>query len=139
MHKQELFIPRKLATQLLHLAQQSPDQEICGLVGGKSNTAHHCYPVSNVAETPDRRFLLDPQQQITAMKTIRDRDEELWAVYHSHPNAPAFPSSVDLQQLSYPESLLLIISLNTKGVLEMRGFQFQQGQLEEVTLNMIEM
>jgi proteasome lid subunit RPN8/RPN11 len=135
MHEpKEIHIPRKLAQQLLHLAQISPDAEICGLVGGKNGVPLTCYPVVNIAESPERRFLLDPKQQIAAMAAMRDQGEQLFAIYHSHPTAPAFPSWLDLEQAAYPEALYLIISLNTKGILEMRGFKIAAQNATEVAL-----
>lgn len=139
MHEQkEIHIPRRLAQQLLHLAQISPDCEICGLIGGKDGVPMTCYPIVNVAEHPAQRFLLDPKQQIAAMRAMRDQGEELFAIYHSHPSAPAFPSITDLEQAAYPEALYLIISLNTKGILEMRGFRIAAQKAIEIILTMSE-
>jgi [CysO sulfur-carrier protein]-S-L-cysteine hydrolase len=134
----EIQIPRKLTNQLLHLAQLSPELEICGLVGGKNAIPHTCYPIENTAEQPQQRFLLDAKQQIAAMADMRNQGEELFAIYHSHPKTPAEPSVYDLEAAAYPDALYLIISLNTKGVLEMRGFKIHEQKAHEVTLAMIE-
>lgn len=130
----EIHIPRKLAQQLLHLAQISPAAEVCGLVGGPNGEPLSCYPIKNVAEYPEQRFLLDAKQQIDAMALMRERGEELFAIYHSHPSAPALPSATDLEQAAYPDALYLIISLNTKGILEMRGFHIAERKASEVPL-----
>ena len=126
MNSPDIQIPRKLTNQLLHLAQLSPDLEVCGLIGGKNGLPTHCYPVKNTAENPQQRFLLDAGEQISAMAKMRELGEELFAIYHSHPAAPAQPSTTDLEMSAYPEALYLIISLNTKGILEMRGFKINQ-------------
>lgn len=136
MPQQDIQIPRKLANQLLHLAQISPNQEICGLIASKNGAACHCYPITNAAKQPQQQFLLDVSEQITAMSTMRTRNEELFAIYHSHPTAPALPSCYDLAQATYPDALYLIISLNTKGILEMRGFKINQQSALEVPLIM---
>lgn len=134
----EYTIPRKLTNQLLHLAQLSPDAEICGLIGGKNGLPVSCYPVANVADNTKQRFLLDAKQQIAAMAEMRARNENLFAIYHSHPAAPAEPSSLDLQEAAYSDALYLIISLNTKGVLEIRGFKINRNKADEVTLTLLE-
>jgi proteasome lid subunit RPN8/RPN11 len=67
---------------------------------------------------------------------MRERGEELFGIYHSHPKTPPLPSKSDLAQAAYPEALYLIISLNTKGVLEMRGFRLQGNRYEEVELQL---
>ena len=138
MNLSEIQIPRKLTNQLLHLAQNSPNTEICGLIGSKNGKPKSCYPVANIAEQPQNRFLLDPKQQISVMKTMREIGEDLFAVFHSHPSAPAEPSSLDLEQAAYDEALYLIISLNTKGVLEMRGFRIDRKKANEIVLTLSE-
>lgn len=131
-------LPRTIVNQLLHHAQQYPDSEVCGLIGGKNGQAAHCYPVANIAPAPQRLFAMDPAQQIAALRNMRDRGEELFAIYHSHPAGPAFPSTADLAQANYPEALYLIISLQTRGVLAMRGFILGRGAVSEVPLEIIE-
>lgn len=139
MSTQEIQLPRKLTHQLLHLAQLSPDQEICGLIGANpEGLAVSCYPVSNQASQPSIRFTLDEQQQIAAFKLMRERQENLFAIYHSHPTAPAEPSATDIEHANYPEALHLIISLNTKGVLEIRAFRIAERDITELGLSLIE-
>jgi len=134
----EIHIPRKLTNQLLHHAQLNPETEVCGLIGSKDNVPCSCYPVSNVAAQPGTRFLLDAKEQITAMAKMRDNQEQLFAIYHSHPTAPAIPSALDLTEAAYPDALYLIISLNTKGILEMRGYKIEQKTAMEIPLSLSE-
>ncbi|MCK9397210.1 MAG: M67 family metallopeptidase [Methylobacter sp.] len=138
MTQEHIQIPRKITNQLLHLAQISPDFEVCGLIGSKNGLPSSCYPVKNTADQPQQRFQLDAGQQISAMAKMRDQGEELFAIYHSHPAAPAAPSLADLEQASYPEALYLIISLNTKGILEMRGFKINHKSSQEIALSLSE-
>ena len=55
---------------------------------------------------------------------MRDNGEELKAIYHSHPEAPAQPSLADIRQLTAntPDVLYLIVPSALKGVLDLRGF-----------------
>jgi [CysO sulfur-carrier protein]-S-L-cysteine hydrolase len=139
MKTNEIEIPRKIIQQLLHLAQLSPEIEICGLISADQNgTPVTCFPITNSAETPHNRFLMHPGQQIAAMKTIRETGQNLFAVYHSHPTTPAYPSSSDLEQHSYPDLLQLIISLNTKGLLEIRAFRIIEKSVIELSMNLID-
>jgi proteasome lid subunit RPN8/RPN11 len=127
-------LPRPLVNQLLTQAQHDAENETCGLVAAKNGIATRAYPVSNVSGDKIHLFEMDPAEQIHAMKNMREAGEELFAIYHSHPHAPASPSETDLQQLSYRDVLYLIISLNTKGVLELRGFRINQQNFEAVEL-----
>jgi len=139
MIKKEISLPRKLVNELLHLAQLSQDEEVCGFVGKNAAGAYTCYPVENVADDPSKRFLMHAEYQLSAMKQMREREEEMFAIFHSHPSAPAIPSAMDIEQAAYPDTYYLIISLNTKGVLEMRCFKLLHDEnIVEITLRMEE-
>lgn len=131
---ENLILPRQLVNQILHQAQASPDLEVCGLITAKDGRPRRCIPVPNVSDQPQRLFAMDPKQQIDAQRRMREQGEELFGIYHSHPHSPAEPSDADLEQAGYPEALYIIVSLNTKGVLEMRGFRLKDGKAELVQL-----
>lgn len=136
MEKKEIKITRPLATLLLGLAQKSPQHEICGLIGASGIKPQTVYPVPNIAPDTAQGFEMDPQSQISAFKAMRAKGENLFAIYHSHPQSPPVPSASDLEDLGYPEALQLIISLDTKGVLEMRAYRNNAvGGAEEVQLS----
>lgn len=136
MNRNQIQLPRKLASKLLHLAQQSPTQEICGLISLKNGTLQTCYPITNVATEPQNRFLLDEKEQIHALKTMREKGEELFAIYHSHPTAAAYPSTLDLEMANYENALYFIISLNVKGILELRAFQIENKHATEIVITL---
>ncbi|MEE9355224.1 MAG: M67 family metallopeptidase [Methylococcaceae bacterium] len=121
-------LPRKIIQIIFHQALLDTAIEVCGLIGGINNKPVSCYPIKNVAEHPDREFNMDAEAQIDAQRTMCNRNETLFAIYHSHPTTPAEPSQRDIDLSAYPEALYLIISLQTKGVLEIRGFRIQNGQ-----------
>ena len=132
----EIKLARKLVSELLHLAQISPDAEICGLISRKNNEPIRCYPIVNVADEPKNRFLLDEKQHISVVKKIRENGEELFAIYHSHPTAPACPSALDLEMATAENVLHFIISLNTKGILELRAFKIENQNATEVKITL---
>ncbi len=134
--RHEIFIPRKIIQNILQHAQQDPSIEACGLISQLNKQPYRSYPINNNAEHPESFFNMDAQQQIQAMAAMRDNNEQLFAIYHSHPSAPATPSTTDLDQATYPEALYLIISLNTKGILEIRAYQIQNQQFQEVFLHL---
>lgn len=109
--KAGLRLPRKLAEQLLAEAAARPGIEVCGLLGGSAGQVTSVYPVDNIASNKAQAFLLEPQGQILAMRSMRERGEELVGIYHSHPHGPAAPSAEDLRLAAYPNVYYLIISL----------------------------
>lgn len=126
-----LILSRPLVQKLFAHAQMEPDAEVCGLIGAQDGNAMSHYPVKNLSPQPNRLFQMDEQAQIAAMKGMRERGEELFAIYHSHPTSPPEPSSRDSEGMSYPDAWYLIISLNIKGVLEMRAWRLEDGSLNE--------
>ena len=128
-------IDRPLAIHLLALAQQSPEREICGLIGAVEQRPRTIYPTGNIAGTPESEFEMDAKDQIKALKKMRSNKEELFAIYHSHPSTSANPSAKDMADIGYPDAYQIIISLNTKGVLEMRAFKTDNNGFQEVALS----
>ncbi|MBI5450909.1 MAG: M67 family metallopeptidase [Gammaproteobacteria bacterium] len=118
-----LTLPRHTVNQLLAAAQAIPAEEVCGFIATAPDGEHRVYPVANIAD--DRRcyYQMDPAQQIAALRAMRDGNEQLLCIYHSHPQGPAHPSQTDRHEANYPEAIYLIISLQTGGVLELRAFR----------------
>jgi proteasome lid subunit RPN8/RPN11 len=117
-----LELPRSLVNQILAHAQKNPDEEICGLISSKNEAAARYYQITNTAENKSQRFEMNGSQQIAAMKQMREQGEELMAIVHSHPDAPAIPSALDKEDNHSPDVYYLVVSLDTKGVLELRCF-----------------
>ena len=131
-----LQLPRQLVNQILKQAQTSPEEEVCGLIGGRDNRAESLYPVGNSAELKNVRYQMEPSEQIGAMREMREKSEQLIAIYHSHPHSPALPSATDLKEAEYPECAYLIISLNTQVVLEMSAFAINNGDSHPIELEL---
>jgi proteasome lid subunit RPN8/RPN11 len=131
-------LPRNLVNRLLHLAQKSPEEEICGLISRDRHGFKKCYPIVNFAGDKKHFFALDPKGQIEAMRVMREHGEELAAIYHSHPDSPALPSLADIEQHEYPGVLYLIISLSMKGTPEIRGFHIHGRETREVAIALLD-
>lgn len=129
-----LYLPRPLVNTLLAHAQKNPDIEVCGLIGNDASSQKDYYPVENISQNPNSRFLMDGSQQINVMKKMREKQQQLFAIVHSHPTTNAKPSQLDIEENSYKDVFYIIISLNTEGVLEMRAYTQQQDSMQEVDL-----
>ena len=130
----DLYLPRPLINKVLAHAQQNSDIEVCGLIGKEPSNKKEYYPIDNISKDPSCRFLMDPPQQIIAMRKMRDKQQQLFAIVHSHPKTDAVPSPLDIEQSSYKDVFYLIISLSTKGVLKIRAYVQQQDDMLEVNL-----
>jgi len=109
-----LVIDRRLAIHLLHVAQVAAPEAIDGLV------------IADASGVP-QRFL--PREQAEQQNTA-----SLWAKLYSTPTAAAVPTAADM----HPTLLTLVISLNTKGVLELRAWVQQNGAPLERAVSIIE-
>ena len=131
---QTLYLPRPLVNMLLTHAQKNPGIEVCGLIANDPSGEKYYYPINNISEDPANRFLMDGSQQISAMKQMREKHQQLFAIVHSHPTTNATPSQLDIEENDHKGVYYLIISLNTKGVLEMRAYIRQQETMQEIEL-----
>lgn len=132
--QQTLYLPRPLVNRILAHAQKNSNVEVCGLVGNSKSNQKDYYAIDNIAENPECRFLMDAPQQINAMKQMREKQQTLFAIVHSHPAADAEPSQLDIKENSYKDVFYIIISLNTKGVLEMRAYTQNKDSMQEIDL-----
>ena len=130
----EVQIPIEIVNQILAHAQNGDESEICGFISARNENIYKTYPVDNIAKTPACFYRMDEKQQIDAMRTMRENDETLFGIYHSHPSSEAKPSVTDIKEAAYPEAIYFIVSLNTVGVLEMRGFRLISGEVLELEL-----
>ena len=62
------------------------------------------------------------QARASALKALQAQGETLFAIINSHPDTPAEPSGKELSDPEFPDIPQFIISLNTRGVLELRGY-----------------
>jgi len=131
MNQKKIQLPLKIVQQLLQHAQLSTEAEVCGLISHIDGKIKSCYQMTNSSPHPQNKFSLDVAEQISTFKILREKGEKLFAIYHSHPHSDAYPSATDLALANYPDVLYLIISLNIKGVLELRGFNLINNQVKE--------
>ncbi len=137
-HKTEqISLSRALINQLLTHAQSGNGNEVCGFIASLSGKPVNTYPVPNIATPADKQFEMEPSAQIGAIKIMRERSEDIFAIYHSHPTSAATPSPTDIVEFNYPEALCIIISLNIQGVLEIRAYRIIQSQVIEVSIKAI--
>ena len=124
-----LQLPRALVNHLLHLAQIAPDGRLTGLIGAKDGQARSFHATDVNANTSARE---------AALKALQTRGETLLAILSSHPDSPAEPSNLEIADPEFPDIPRFIISLNTKGVLELRGFQRNPAGWQEIELVLLE-
>lgn len=97
---------------ILAYAQEADPSECCGLIGGADYRVMSIYPLNNVAPEPNISYEAAPEDLFAAQRRMRDRGEELLAIYHSHPrSAEPTPSETDVRLAYYPQAVYFIIGL----------------------------
>jgi proteasome lid subunit RPN8/RPN11 len=107
-----ITLQRSQRDQILAHAKQADPAECCGLIGGAERRVTSIYPLHNVAADPNVAYEAAPEDLFAAQRQMRDRGEELLAIYHSHPrSAEPEPSETDVRLAYYPQAVYFIIGL----------------------------
>ena len=99
--------------QIFAYARAADPAECCGLIGGsEEGQAKSIYPLGNVAFDREVAYEAAPEELFAAQRQMRERGEQLLAIYHSHPrsNDPT-PSDTDVRLAYYPSTMYFIIGL----------------------------
>jgi [CysO sulfur-carrier protein]-S-L-cysteine hydrolase len=104
--------------------------ECCGLLSGGAGVITDCHPLRNVADKPETRYFATPEELFAAMRRIRDANQKLLGIYHSHPRTPAYPSASDVEMAFYPDAVYFIISLEPQ--IDLRAYRIEGARIESV-------
>ena len=128
----KITIPFGIFQEIVTQAKSEAPRECCGLLGGIEDRVASCYPLTNRASEPEKRYFAAPEDLFHAMRRIRAANESLLVIYHSHPHGPAYPSPTDLEMAFYPEVVYVIIGPTSDP--EVRGYLLNGQVVTEVEL-----
>ena len=98
--------------QIFASAHEAAPDECCGLISGERGHATSLYPMRNVAANAHVSYEAAPEDLFAAQRQMRERGEELLAIYHSHPrSAEPAPSETDVRLAYYPQAVYFIVGL----------------------------
>jgi [CysO sulfur-carrier protein]-S-L-cysteine hydrolase len=99
--------------QIIGHAREAVPQECCGLIGGSHDgRVQTVYPAKNVAIDPLVTYEAAAEDLFAAQRAMRERGEQLLAIYHSHPRAAdPEPSPTDVRLAYYPSAVYFIVGL----------------------------
>jgi proteasome lid subunit RPN8/RPN11 len=128
-------ISKEQIEEMVAHAREDFPNECCGLIGGTDDKAQTVYLARNAFASPFS-YRVDPGDQYRIIeKEMRDRSEELVAIYHSHTKSPAYPSQTDLNEAaSWPEQVYLIVSLANPEAPDVKAFWLKDGKIAEAEL-----
>ena len=100
-------------TMLREARMQAP-QEACGLLAGTDENGvrviHRIYVLENV-EHSAQHFSLRPEDQLAAIRNMRQNGPQLLGNWHSHPATPSRPSEEDIRLAFDKTATYCILSL----------------------------
>ena len=100
------------ANEILAHARAENPRECCGLIGGREARTQTVYPLRNVAPDPLVAYEVAPEDLFAAQRAMRERDEQLLGIYHSHPRAAdPTPSITDVRLAYYSSAVYFIVGL----------------------------
>ena len=111
-----IHLSRAQFDEIIAHAREASPQECCGLIGGLiEGKAQTVYRARNVAGDPLTSYEAAPEDLFAAQRAMRERGEQLVAIYHSHPrSADPQPSSTDVRLAYYPSAVYLIVGLGDR-------------------------
>jgi proteasome lid subunit RPN8/RPN11 len=117
------------AAMIDHACRALP-AECCGLLSGSDGVITDWHPLRNVADKPETRYYATPEELFAAMRRIRDANQKLLGIYHSHPRTPAYPSASDVEMAFYPEAVYFIVSLEPQ--IDLRAYRIKSARIESM-------
>ena len=128
----ELLIKENLRNDIVaHCRSQAPI-EACGLLSGREQQVKTVHQMTNT-DAEAEHYMMDPQEQFEVFKELRDSENEIIAIYHSHPASQAYPSPEDVRLAFYPGVIYVIVSLAEETPV-IRGFKIINDQIEEIAI-----
>ena len=95
-------------------AKEHLPEESCGLLAGIKDgdvrVVKKVYYLTNIDHT-NEHFSMDPKEQLSAIRDIRQNGYQMIGNFHSHPESPSRPSEEDKRLAFDPNIEYLILSL----------------------------
>lgn len=125
-----VVLPRPLVNRLLAAAQRAAGDGapgavgVIGVVGARDGHPHRCLPLDAHA-APE-----------TVVRRLQGAGEALFAVYATRTHRAAAPAAAEIARWGDPAPLHLSLCLDTRGVLEIRAFRLQDGEVQEAAVEL---
>jgi proteasome lid subunit RPN8/RPN11 len=129
----ELHISRELINNVVSHCKASYPNEACGILAGDGNVIEKVYKMTNI-EDSSVSYFMDSKEQFEVLKQLRSDNKKMVAIYHSHPNAQAYPSHKDVQLAFYEDATHVIVSLLDQNRPDIKAFEIREGRVSEIPI-----
>ena len=132
-----IALPKKVYEAMVEHAKKGYPNEACGILAGrKENFASDFFAMRNVDEAAISYFM-DPKEQLTVFKEIRQKGLDMRGIFHSHVASAAYPSQKDVRLAFYPEVSYLIVSLSDRMKPVLRSFRIAEEKVTEEEVQIV--
>jgi proteasome lid subunit RPN8/RPN11 len=118
-------------------AEAEQPLECCGFLAGQVEqqivTVTRIYPITNERASATA-FRTAPRDVLAAFRAMRQRHEELVAIYHSHPTSAPIPSQRDLHENTYGRIPWLILGRTHSPNWEFQAWTLHETDYEPILL-----
>jgi proteasome lid subunit RPN8/RPN11 len=135
-----ISIQQRQIDEIFDHARACAPNECCGLIGGLNDAqAAKVYSLRNIATDPLVTYEAAPEDLFAAQRSMRDRGEQLLAIYHSHPRSDdPKPSQTDVRLAYYPTAVYFIVGLGgTQPILKAFRISESAGEWERVEFKVV--
>lgn len=130
-----LQIEEQVVRALLAHGRREEPNEACGYLASKDGVICRHFELTNIDAAPDH-YSMDPAEQFTAIRQMREEGLQMAAAYHSHPETPARPSVEDIRLANDPEMIYVIVSLMA-GVEPIKAYRIHRGEMVDIPLKVL--
>jgi proteasome lid subunit RPN8/RPN11 len=134
-----LRISRALYDEVIGYCQRAYPKEACGVLagriativsGGQERAAVWVYPMDNVEQSAIG-YQMNPSEQLLVMKQMRQREQEMIGIYHSHTASAAYPSPVDVSLAISPDISYVLVSLKNREHPQLKSYHIDDNRVTE--------
>jgi len=132
--KAQLVVPARLVSEIISHCRKGYPYEACGILAGKDGVVKKVYMMTNI-ENSGVSYIMEPKEQFTVMKEMREEGLDMVAMFHSHPHSDAYPSPKDIKLAFYTEPVYVIVSLINEP--DIRAFTINEDGVTEVEMKVV--
>ena len=135
-----LYLASHMRDEIIAAAQEAFPRECCGMIEGVAVEdgwrVLAIHPARNVADDPERKFLIDPQTHFELLRALRGTDRRIIGCFHSHPNGRAIPSAADRAGAIEPDFVWLVAAGTRESGFVLGAYLFAEQERDFVPLTL---
>lgn len=131
-----LAIPRPILDAMNRHCLDDAPLECCGILGGNGRLVASFYPLRNELAS-ETTYRADGSDLIAAVVALRSSEQEIVALYHSHPAWAPIPSKTDLRDNHYGDVPRIIVSLLGPQP-EVRAWRLAADSYDEIPIDVVD-